>query len=202
MPEQLQRVPRPTAVLDLEDGGQISPARGLNRGHLTLYFSIAAIVVSVLSAGVHLVIFFWGDRARMAAETELHQIQAVKETALAKAALLDVELKARDIELKGQQTRTSKAQEEEAIAAKAHHYQDAALARPQAQSAEYKSRFDGVTIGDPEVRKIMSDILKQGLKGGDMFGLFPTRGKAFPVGGYGGSLPDVPTRSPKFDINK
>jgi hypothetical protein len=175
MAEQLQRLRRPATSLDLEENPQGFSARGLNRSHLTLYMSVGAILLSIASAGIHLFIFQSGDRPRMAAETQLHSVQAVKEEALARAAQLDVALKT-------QQIATARAQELEAIASKVHHYQAASLEVPQAQSAGYQQALDSVTIGDPEVREILGNALKQGLKGN----------KQILWGASPGGLPPVP----------
>ena len=61
MAEKVARLARPSSTL--EEPGVFS-GNGINRSQLTLYLSIAAIVLSVASAGVHLVTFFGGERQK------------------------------------------------------------------------------------------------------------------------------------------
>ena len=85
MAEKVARLARPSSTLE-EPG--VLPSNGINRSQLTLYLSIAAIILSVASAGTHLFIYLNGERAKMAAETDLARTLKTKEEALARAAQL------------------------------------------------------------------------------------------------------------------
>jgi hypothetical protein len=144
MSEQFERFARPTS--DLVEPGVVSP-RGINRNHLTLYLSIAALVLSIGSVAVQGFIFWAADWKKKIAETELLQVQRTKEEALARAAQLDVALKE-------QQIKTSAAQEKEAIAAARDHNQDATKKGYETQSAERDAAARKRLLNDANVERL------------------------------------------------
>jgi len=142
--ERSERLPRPSSTV-LEVPG-LSPSRGINRNQLTLFLSVAAIILSVGSAGVQLYVFFNGGQQKMAAEAELARTQNEKEKALATAAL-------EDAALKRQQIKTAAAQEEEARAAKTNllasaqnHVQDTHKKVHETISEEAKAYLNGEVL--------------------------------------------------------
>jgi hypothetical protein len=149
-----QFVARPSSVLE---GPGLSSARGINRSHLTLYLSIAAIILSVASAGVHLFIFFNGEQQKMrseaalnAANLELVHVQTMKEQALARAAQFDAALKQQEL-------KTSAANEQAALAAKGQSVQTTAKLRNETQITDVTAKIQKVAI-EPNIPWIADSV--------------------------------------------
>lgn len=94
---------------------------GIQRSNLTLWLSMAALIVSLSSAGVTLFVFLRvglrqmeADVALKEADVALKQEETRKERSLADAAVLQKELIQQQIDMIQQQTNTSAAQEAKA----------------------------------------------------------------------------------------
>jgi hypothetical protein len=75
MADQFERVSRPTANVDSPG---VSPPRGLNRNNLTLFLSIAAALLSVLSGAVGMYRWLGGERDFFVADTAKLNAEASK----------------------------------------------------------------------------------------------------------------------------
>jgi hypothetical protein len=197
MPEESMRLRRPSEVL--ENPGVLS-ARGINRGHLTLYISLAAIVLSVASSGIHLFIYLSGERQKWAAETKLAATQQVKEEALARAAQLDVGLKA-------QMTRTAHAQELEAIAAAQNHRQDTAKKGFETTIQERQAAVTTEVLSNETIDALGRAAKGTATRNPDLLGIpeYPSRSRGTPPISRGvANSKQVPDekKPPKFDINQ